>query len=92
MDFKVGGEKRLLQLNELEEFWHEAYENAKIYKEKTKAWHDKYIIRKEFESGQQVILFNSRLKLFLRKLKSRWSRPFVVTQVFPYESMELSHP
>ena len=64
MDSKVTGEKRLLQLNELEEFRNEAYENARIYKEKTKAWYDKHIVRKEFEPGQQVLLFNSRLKLF----------------------------
>ena len=71
MDFHVVGEKRLLQLKELDEFRHEAYDNAKIYKERTKAWHDKHIVRKEFELGQQALLFNSRLKLFPRKLKSR---------------------
>ena len=84
MDSKMANEKRMLQLSELDEFLNEAYENAKIYKEKTKAWHDKHIVRKEFEPGQQVLLFNSRLKLFPGKLKSRWSRPFIVTQVFPY--------
>ena len=46
MDFQVAREKRLLQLNELDEFCHEAYENAKIYKERTKAWHDKHIMKK----------------------------------------------
>ena len=71
MDFKAVGEERLLQLHEIEEFRNEAYENAKIYKEKTKAWHDKNIVRKEFELGQEVFLFNSWLKLFLGKLKSR---------------------
>ena len=40
MDSKVAEEKRLLQLSELDEFRNEAYENARIYKEKTKAWHD----------------------------------------------------
>ena len=69
----------MLQLNELDQFHNEAYENARIYKEKTKAWHDKHIDRKEFEAGQQVLLFNSRLKLFPGKLKSRWLRPFTVT-------------
>ena len=49
MDSKMAGEKRILQLNELEEFHNEAYENPKIYKETTKAWHDKHIVRKEFE-------------------------------------------
>ena len=42
-DLKEAGEKRLLQLNEMEEFRFEAYENAKLYKEKTKNWHDKNI-------------------------------------------------
>ena len=51
MDSKMVGEKRILQFSELEEFCNEAYENAKIYKEKTKSWHDKHIVRKEFESG-----------------------------------------
>ena len=46
MDSKMVDEKSMLQLNELEEFRNEAYENAKIYKEKTKAWHDKHIARK----------------------------------------------
>ena len=45
------GETCILQLSKLEEFCNEAYKNAKIYKEKTKAWHDKHIIRKEFDSG-----------------------------------------
>ena len=52
MDFQVAREKRLLQLNELDEFRLEAYENAKIYKERTKAWHDKHIMRNEFQSKQ----------------------------------------
>ena len=71
MDSKKANEKRILQLSELEEFHNEAYENAKIYKEKMKAWHDMHIVRKEFEPGQQVLLFNSRLKLLSQKLKSR---------------------
>ena len=92
MDIKVIGEKRLLQLHVIEEFRHEAYESVKIYKGKTKAWHDKHIMRKEFETSQQVLLLNSRLRLFLGKLKSRWLGPFVITQVFLYGSMELVHP
>ena len=82
----------MLQLSELDEFRNEAYENARIYKEKTKAWHDKHITRKEFTAGQQVLLFNSRLKLFPGKLKSRWSGPFTVTKVFSDGGAEVSHP
>ena len=92
MESTLAGEKRLLQLSELDEFRNEAYENARIYKEKTKAWHDKHITRKEFTAGQQVLLFNSRLKLFPRKLKSRWSGPFTVTKVFSHGGAEVSHP
>ena len=71
-DLKAVGEKRFLQLNEMDEFRNDAYENAKIYKEWTKKWHDKQILKREFAPGQQVLLFNSRLKLFLGKLRSRW--------------------
>ncbi|CAL8988235.1 unnamed protein product, partial [Prunus brigantina] len=83
-DMKAAGEKRRLQLNELEELRHEAYENAKLYKEKTKQYHDKKILRKTFEKGQKVLLFNSRLKLFPGKLRSRWIGPFVITNVFDH--------
>ena len=92
MDSTLAGEKRVLQLSELDEFRNEAYENARIYKEKTKAWHDKNITRKEVTAGQQVLLLNSRLKLFLGKLKSRWSGPFTVTKVFSHGGAEVSHP
>ena len=88
-DLQRAGEKRLLQLDELEEFRLNSYENAKIYKERTKRWHDKHIIKKEFKEGDQVLLFNSRLKLFPEKLKSRWSGPFLVKQVFPHGAIEV---
>ena len=77
-DFKMAKEGRLLQLNELEELRNEAYDNARIYKDKTKKWHDQRIMRKEFRAGDQVLLFYSRLKLFQGKLKSKWSGPYTV--------------
>ena len=89
MNLKDAGNKRLLQLSELEEFRLDAYESARIYKEKTKYWHDKHILKKEFEVGQKVLLFNSRLKLFPGKLRSRWSGPFTITKVFPYGAVEV---
>jgi hypothetical protein len=91
IDLQVAGEKRILQLNEMNEFRNESYENTKIYKERTKAWHDKHIVRKEFVPGQQVLLFNSRLHLFPGKLKSRWSGSFIIAKVFPYEAVEVTH-
>ncbi|XP_070008744.1 uncharacterized protein [Nicotiana sylvestris] len=89
MDLEVAGEKRLMQLNELDEFRLHSYENAKLYKEKTKIWHDKHIKPRHFEPGQQVLLFNYRLRLFPGKLKSRWSGPFEVVRVTPYGAIEL---
>ena len=64
-------------MNEMEELRNEAYDNVRIYKEKTKKWHDRRFMRKEFKLGELVLLYNSRLRLFPRKLKSRWS---VLTQ------------
>ncbi|CAN6552262.1 unnamed protein product [Malus baccata var. baccata] len=64
MDVDEAGLHRKLQLNELEEIRNEAYENARLYKEKTKAFHDKMIRTKSFAVGQKVLLFNSRLRLF----------------------------
>ena len=72
-DFQDAKEERFLQLNELEELRNEAYDNARIYKDKTMKWHDEKILRKEFKAGEQVLLYNSRLKLFPGKLRSRWS-------------------
>ena len=89
MNFEAAGERRILELHELEELRLDAYENARIYKEKTKLWHDRHIIRRDFKLGDQVLLFNSRLKLFPGKLKSRWSGPFEVTKVFDYGAIEI---
>ena len=77
------GDLRKLQISELEELRNEAYENAKITKDKVKNFHDKHIMRKIFVPGQKVLLNNSRLHLFSGKLKSRWTRPFIVKTVFP---------
>ena len=59
-DFEAAKEERLLQLNELEELRNESYDRARIYKDKTKKWHDQRILRREFKAGDQVMLFNFR--------------------------------
>ena len=71
IDIDEAGHQRKLQINELEEIRNEAYENTKIYKEQTKVFHDKAILRKTFTSGQKVFLYNSRLYLFSKKFRSR---------------------
>jgi hypothetical protein len=89
LNYKAAGEKRILDINELEELRQDAYENARIYKERTKKWHDKRISRKTFKQDDVVFLFNSRLKLFPGKLRSRWSGPFKVTNVFSSGAVEI---
>ncbi|GJV13114.1 reverse transcriptase domain-containing protein [Tanacetum coccineum] len=90
-DLKTAGDHRKLQLNELNELRDQAYENSLIYKERTKKLHDSKIKNRIFNVGDQVLLFNSRLKIFSGKLKTRWSGPFTITKVFPYGTAKLSH-
>ncbi|XP_070667512.1 uncharacterized protein [Malus domestica] len=70
MDLDAAGIHRKLQLNELDGIRNEEYENARIYKEKTKAFHDKMIHGKTFSIGKKVLLFNSRLHLFPVQIRS----------------------
>nr|GFC38332.1 reverse transcriptase domain-containing protein [Tanacetum cinerariifolium] len=91
-DLKTAGDHRKLQLNELNELRNQAYENSLIYKERTKKLHDDMIKNRIFNVGDQVLLFNSRLKIFLGKLKSRWSGPFTIAKIYPYGTAKLIHP
>ncbi|XP_073137121.1 uncharacterized protein [Henckelia pumila] len=68
------GAHRKLQLQEREEIRNDAYASSKIYKEKTKAFHDKMISRRVFEVG---------------KLRSRWIGPFVITDVSSHGAVEI---
>ena len=88
-DFKAAKEERLLQLNELEELTNKAYDNARIYKDKTKKWHNHNILRREFQGGDHVLLFNFRLKLFSGKLGSKWSGPYTVMASTTFEAVTL---
>nr|GEW97373.1 reverse transcriptase domain-containing protein [Tanacetum cinerariifolium] len=83
-DLKTTGDHQKLHLNELSELRDLAYENSVIYKERLKKLHDSKIKNRIFNVGDQVLDFNSRLKIFSGKLKTRWSGPFTITCVFPY--------
>nr|GFA57618.1 reverse transcriptase domain-containing protein [Tanacetum cinerariifolium] len=91
-DLKTAGNHRKLQLNELNELRDQAYENSLIYKERIKKLHDDKIKNHIFNVGDQVLLFNSRLKIFSGKLKSRWSGPFTISEIYPYGTAKLIHP
>ena len=90
MDFKKARMLRKQQLLELEEWRDKAYHSAKIYKEKTKKWHDKRIKHKEFKPGDKVLLFNSRVKLFGHgKLRNKWEGPYTVINVASHGAITL---
>nr|GEY05833.1 reverse transcriptase domain-containing protein [Tanacetum cinerariifolium] len=86
----IAGDDQKIQLNELNVIRDHAYENSLIYKEKTKKIHDSKIKNRVFNVGDRVFLFNSRLKIFSGKLKTRWTGPFTITKVLPYGTVELS--
>nr|GEX77725.1 reverse transcriptase domain-containing protein [Tanacetum cinerariifolium] len=89
-DLKTTGDHQKVQMNELNKLRDQAYENFLIYKEKTKKIHDSKIRNHIFNVSDRVLLFNSRLKIFSRKLKTYWTGPFTITQVFLYGTIELS--
>ena len=79
------------QLNELDEFRFHAYSSSSLYKDKMKYLHDKYARGKEFKVGDLVLLFNSQLRLFPGKLKSKWSGPFEVVFVTLFVALDLKN-
>ncbi|KAJ0586747.1 putative nucleotidyltransferase, Ribonuclease H [Helianthus annuus] len=89
MDYESAGKARKLSLGELEELRDEAYESAMAYKDKTKKVHDAKLRLQKFEVGQKVWLFNSRLKLFPGKLKSKWMGPYLITRIGNYGDIEI---
>nr|GFB64163.1 reverse transcriptase domain-containing protein [Tanacetum cinerariifolium] len=91
-DLKTAGDHQKLQLNELNELRDQAYENSLIYKERTKELHDDKIKNRIFNVDDQVLLFNSRLKIFSGNLKSLWSGPFTISEIYPYGTAKLIHP
>ncbi|XP_019416429.1 PREDICTED: uncharacterized protein LOC109327723 [Lupinus angustifolius] len=92
LDPKAASDQRKLQLQHLEEMRLTAYESSKLYKEKVKLCYDWKIHKKYFRVGQSVLLFNSRMKLFPGKLKSKWPGPFLVKEVKSHGPIELQDP
>ncbi|GKF41413.1 reverse transcriptase domain-containing protein [Tanacetum coccineum] len=79
-DLKTAGDHRKVQMNELN----------KLRDQAQKKIHDSKIKNRVFNVGDRVLLFNSRLDIFSGKLKTRWTGPFTIAQVFPYGAVELS--
>ncbi|XP_070009466.1 uncharacterized protein [Nicotiana sylvestris] len=90
LDIEAAGTSRVTELHELDEFRYLAFESTKLYKERMKRLHDQNIVERNFKPGDMVLLYNSRLRLFPGKLKSRWSGPFRVVEVFPLGAIEIA--
>ena len=89
MDLNRANMKRFLDLNEMEELRNDAYINSNIVKQRLKRWHDQLVSHKEFQKGQRVLLYESKLHIFPRKLKSRWIGLFTIQQVYSNGVVEL---
>ncbi len=90
MDFKVAGTKRKIQITKLEEWREKSYHSAKLYKEITKRWHNKWIKMKQLKPGDKVLLFNSRIHLFGHgKLRSKWEGPYLVLHEMDHSAVTL---
>ena len=82
MTSNLPSEKRLFDISSLDEWRTQADENAKLFKEKVKRWHAKRIQKREFNVGDYVLLYNSRLRFFAGKLLSKWAGPYVIEEVY----------
>ncbi|KAD2393801.1 hypothetical protein E3N88_40778 [Mikania micrantha] len=92
LDLTEVGRKRYFQIHELEALRDAVYARSLSIKEKTKSLHDRRLKGlKEFKKGDRVLLYNSRSKLFGGKLKSKWTGPYIVEEVFPYRTVELQN-
>ena len=87
LDAKLARKNRLFHINELDELQLNAYASLCLYKERTKRWHAKQILSKEFTIGEKVLLYICRLKLLPGKLNSRWSSPFSVANTNKFGSL-----
>jgi hypothetical protein len=90
MDLKAAGTKRKIQIAELEEWREKAYHSTKLYKERTKRWHDKRINIKQFKPGDRVLLFNSHVHLIGHgKLRSKWEGSYLVLHATDHDTVTL---
>ncbi|XP_070025851.1 uncharacterized protein [Nicotiana sylvestris] len=90
LDIEAASTTRITELHELDEFRYLTFVSTRLYKERMKRLHDQNIVEQHFKPEDMVLLYNSRLRLFLGKLKSRWSGPFRVVEVFPSGAVKIA--
>ena len=90
-DFKLAGQKRLFDISSLDEWRTQAYENAKLFKEKVNRWHDKRIQKLEFKVGEYVLLYNSHFRFFAGKLLSKREGLYVIEEVYQPGAIKINN-
>lgn len=90
-DAKLAGEKRVLNLTSLDEWRSEAYESVKLFKEKVKKWHDKRILRWEFNVGDKVLLYKSHFRFSPGKLVTKWEGPYLIEEVYRSGAIKINN-
>ena len=88
-DVKLADEKRLFDISSLDGWRTQAYENAKLFKEIVKRWHDKRIQKREFKVGEHILLSNSCFRLFAGKLLSKWEGPYIIDKVYHSRAIKI---
>ncbi|XP_015158557.1 uncharacterized protein [Solanum tuberosum] len=89
LNWDIASTGRVHQILELDEFCLKAYKSLVLYKENVKLWHDAKILIREFQVGESVLFFNSRLKLFPGKVKSWLTCLHTVTHVYGNGTIEI---
>jgi hypothetical protein len=89
MDLDEAKKQRLLQLNELDEIRQDSLQRTTLIQEQRTKWHDKYIKKKSFQSGDWALLYDSRFKNFKGKLSTRWLGPYEVDTVYDNGSVKI---
>ena len=90
MVVKLASKNRQKQISKLQEWREKTYHSARLYKERTKRWHDHRIKQKEFKEGDKVLLFNSRVKLFGEgNLHSKWQGPYTIINTSSHDAVTI---
>jgi hypothetical protein len=89
MDLKAARTKRKIQIAELEKWREKPYHNAKLYKERTKRWHDKQIKIKQFKLEDKILLFNSHIHLFGHGKPHKWEGSYLVLHAMDHGAVTL---
>ena len=89
LDLSEAAKQRLNGLNELDEFRLKAYESSALQKEKMKKGTEQKFAKQEFVVGDLVLVDSSGVPCLPGRLKSKWTGPYLITQVFPHGAVEL---